>query len=94
MKDFKKTNSVLAVLGIFVIVMSLVAVLVFTQSVGATKSDVEKDAAASVSGRRYTYLMLGKDRASGLTDVMMLVSLNTAEKSAAIIQIPRDTYVR
>jgi LCP family protein required for cell wall assembly len=36
--------------------------------------------------------VIGRDRAAGLADVMMLVSLDTARKSICVAQIPRDTY--
>jgi anionic cell wall polymer biosynthesis LytR-Cps2A-Psr (LCP) family protein len=94
MKEKRKRIRVLAILGVVAIVSSLIALLVFTQSVGAKKSEMKEEKPTSLSKSRYTYLVLGKDRASGLTDVMMLVSVDTAEKSAAIVQIPRDTYAR
>ena len=94
MKEFEKTNRVFAALGVLAIIISLIAVLTFTHSVGAAKGGVEDDAPASVSKSRYTYLVLGKDRVSGLTDVMMLVSIDTAGKRAGIVQIPRDTYAK
>ena len=37
-------------------------------------------------------LLLGCDRASGLADSILLVSINEDEKSTSILQIPRDTY--
>ena len=37
-------------------------------------------------------LLLGCDRASGLADSILLVSINEQEKSTSILQIPRDTY--
>ena len=41
---------------------------------------------------RLTFLVGGTDRASGLTDVLMLVTLRTDTGSACVLQIPRDTY--
>ncbi len=41
---------------------------------------------------RRSYLILGKDRASGLCDVIMIFSLDKDSGSATILQIPRDTY--
>ena len=38
-------------------------------------------------------LLLGKDRAAGLADAIMLVSINEDTRSVGILQIPRDTYV-
>ena len=41
---------------------------------------------------RVNVLVMGRDRAAGLTDVMILASLNTEEHTFHMIQIPRDTY--
>ena len=40
----------------------------------------------------FCMLVLGHDEASGLCDVMMLVSVDRENGTAAIMQIPRDTY--
>ena len=37
-------------------------------------------------------LLMGCDRASGLADSILVVSINEQEKSTSILQIPRDTY--
>ena len=37
-------------------------------------------------------LLMGCDRASGLADSILVVSIHEDEKSASILQIPRDTY--
>ena len=37
-------------------------------------------------------LVLGKDKASGLFDVIMLVSFDENDSAACVMQIPRDTY--
>ncbi len=37
-------------------------------------------------------LLLGCDRASGLADSILIVSINESERNASILQIPRDTY--
>ena len=47
---------------------------------------------ASKSADRRSFLLLGRDRASGLTDVMMLVSLDIEGEQISVLQIPRDTY--
>ena len=39
-------------------------------------------------------LFMGFDDEAGLCDVMMLISLNSGSKSAAIAQIPRDSYAK
>jgi LCP family protein required for cell wall assembly len=96
-KKENRNNRVFAILGILAIVTVFVAIFVFTQSVGATKKTGEDTRETIVSENnksRYTYLVLGKDRASGLSDVMILFSLDTESKSISLLQIPRDTYAR
>lgn len=52
-----------------------------------------RGAHASAPGRaRVTVLAAGVDLAAENTDVLMLVTLDTGEKSITILQIPRDTY--
>ena len=38
-------------------------------------------------------LVLGKDDASSLADVIILANVNSADKTLTLLQIPRDTYV-
>ena len=42
----------------------------------------------------YTFLALGCDKSGGLTDVIMLISYDMKNQKAAIMSIPRDTYVK
>lgn len=41
---------------------------------------------------KYNFLVMGHDRAANLTDVMMIVSVDTEDGSIVLTQIPRDTY--
>lgn len=41
----------------------------------------------------YTFLVCGIDQVSKNTDVMMLISLDTANDEINVLQIPRDTFV-
>ena len=43
---------------------------------------------------QYNFLVLGSDAVALNTDVLMLVSYNVREGSLAVMQIPRDTYIR
>lgn len=55
----------------------------------------ETAASAPQNGRKsgtVTFLLCGKDRASGLCDVILLARLDTKENTASLVQIPRDTY--
>lgn len=65
---------------------------------GAFRPKVEKIPVLANSGidrkeEFYTFLVCGVDVAARNTDVMMLVSVDNAEKSVNILQIPRDTFV-
>ncbi len=50
------------------------------------------DARTSVNNGAFHFLMLGKDSAAELCDVIMLVSYKPSDRSLCIVQIPRDTY--
>ena len=41
----------------------------------------------------FCVLVLGQDKVSGLTDVMMLASLDVEKQRISVLQLPRDTYV-
>ncbi len=43
---------------------------------------------------RYNFLIVGLDRASNSTDIMMVVSYNVVDGKINIVQIPRDTYIK
>ena len=50
------------------------------------------DLPAGAKNGQFNILVVGKDRAAGLTDVIMLASLNTEQQRLQLLQIPRDTY--
>ena len=50
------------------------------------------DVPAVADSGRVNILVMGKDQAAGLTDVMMIASLDTEENEVQLLQIPRDTY--
>ncbi len=53
----------------------------------------DRSSTEALSGRnRYNFLVVGKDTASGLGDVMMLVSYDAGEECVNVLQLPRDTY--
>ena len=61
--------------------------------VGA-QEPTETDSTAEVfqKERVTRILLLGCDRASGLADSILVVSINESDKQVSILQIPRDTY--
>ena len=84
--------AVTAAISAAFIIVFLLAVLSMrgreTEAVDESATDTVKVA------ERLNFLLLGCDRTSGLTDVMMLVSVDTDGGSMDILQIPRDTYAR
>ena len=46
-----------------------------------------------VQNKQYNFLIVARDKVSGLTDVMMIINYNITDQSLSVMQIPRDTYV-
>lgn len=46
-----------------------------------------------VEDKQYNFLVVARDKVSGLTDVMMIINYNITDQSLSVVQIPRDTYV-
>ena len=46
-----------------------------------------------IDDNQYNFLLVARDKVSGLTDVMMIVNYNISDQSLSVMQIPRDTYV-
>jgi len=55
-------------------------------------SDNQVSNKADNANERLNLLLLGEDEAAGLTDVIMIVSLDKQKDEAFVLQIPRDTY--
>ena len=55
-------------------------------------TDTEPTAGLFQKERVTRILLLGCDRASGLADSILIVSINEDQKCASVLQIPRDTY--
>lgn len=52
------------------------------------------EASGAASNGIYRLLLLGEDDASGLSDVIILATVDTETGRACLVQIPRDTYFR
>lgn len=53
------------------------------------------DCSVTVSSKsNYVFLISGIDNVSKLSDVLLLVNLNIENSSIAVVQIPRDTYLK
>lgn len=69
--------------------------LISLQGQGAesgTSEGGDVDVNARGEDRVVRFLVMGRDRAAGLTDSIFVVTLNETAKNATILQIPRDTY--
>lgn len=93
----KKNIIMLCVTAVALVVSICVGAAMLTgANKNKSKSDPQKSEASHTSAAtesdHYRILVAGKDRASGLYDVMMLVSLDRVNGSACVLQIPRDTY--
>ncbi len=74
----------------FLLALLLSATVAF---VGAEEPTKTEQAASLLQKDRVTrILLLGCDRASGLSDSMLVVSINESEGRVSVLQIPRDTY--
>ena len=71
----------------------LAAVLCATALFAGAEAPSNEAPAAIFQKERVTrILLMGCDRASGLADSILLVSIQEDQRSASVLQIPRDTY--
>lgn len=77
-------------------IISVGAALLICLCISAVLSLKRGDEPAAAVDREakepFCMLVLGEDRVSGSTDVMMLVSFNREDGRICVMQIPRDTY--
>lgn len=92
MRYFPKRKNILLVLTALGIVLLLGILTVLFLS-----SFSEKEPSSSVEAEAekgyFRVLVAAQDRSSGLSDVILLVSLNRDAERLSVLQIPRDTYV-
>lgn len=81
-------RSYIRICGIVIAVL-LCATVFF---VGAAEPSEAEPAGVFPKDRITRILLMGCDRASGLADSILVVSINESEKQVSILQIPRDTY--
>ena len=90
---FSKIGKIILLCAGLVLLATLLVVMAFSRP--ATNGEgVNFSISENVTDepRRMNLLLMGKDRTSGLFDVMMLLSVHEADGSACVLQIPRDTY--
>ena len=74
------------------IVIAVMLALVLVTYILNTNEDVPADMKCAKGQDVYNVLILGRDDAAGLCDVIMLGSINTSSGDICFMQIPRDTY--
>lgn len=84
-------------IGAIILLAAIVTLAVFagrTDVADGEKAVVSLDATESdrAYARPYTLLISGRDSAAGLSDALMLVRVESMNKRATVLQIPRDTY--
>jgi LCP family protein required for cell wall assembly len=75
-----------------VLVACLIAVCALTLALGREGGKSEEVYSPKLASDSYCVLVTGRDRASGLSDVIMLVSFDPSKSRICVLQIPRDTY--
>ena len=95
----KITKGIFIFLAIAVVVVLLMIGVLFAAKLMAGlyggASEVDKNADTVVNENediRFNVLVMGKDKTSGLYDMIMLASYNVTSNQACVVQIPRDTY--
>lgn len=88
-KDFKISDFATALIVITIMVVLAIGLYAYRtsekeQSIDTLKCDKRDEI--------YNVLILGRDDAAGLSDVIMLASVNTGNGDICFMQIPRDTY--
>lgn len=84
---FKLGNLVSALIVIAIMLSMVLATYIFN-----AKDNVHTDIECAKGQDVYNVLILGRDNAAGLCDVIMLGSINTSSGDICFMQIPRDTY--
>ena len=86
-------NKLLTVIIICVMGVVAVAACILIPLTATKTPEIDTDSTSvSVASDRLNVLIAGCDRMSGLSDVIMLLSVDEQSGSATVLQIPRDTY--
>ena len=83
-------KKILAFVLLAVAVFSFLGASVATEPLIAAENSAEAETV--VRNGNCNLLILGKDKAAGLCDVLMLASFDLSSERLCIVQIPRDTY--
>ena len=82
-----------------IIFLTVVLIITVILTVASNKNSEKENgengqisASVDKNDDRFCVLIFGKDKVSGLSDVIMLASFDAENKNACVLQIPRDTY--
>jgi LCP family protein required for cell wall assembly len=64
------------------------------EGAAALQENVDPSKLKGEGDGRVNILLVGKDAAAGLTDTIIIASINPIQKEAALLSIPRDLYVK
>jgi len=76
----------------FLVLLLVSTMLILSFGASANAEQNVQQTALSEQGRITRFLVMGRDRAAGLADSILVVTLDEGRKKASILQIPRDTY--
>ena len=80
-------------LALFVVLLLMIVLLFTSFAYGKSREDNTREAILGHEEKQlYNFLLLGRDSAAGLCDVIILTSVNVSDGNVNIMQIPRDTY--
>lgn len=91
-KDKTAIYTLITLIGAALLLTAFALSAAFTLTENADIPADDGSIGVSVSDDRFNILVTGSDRTSGLTDVIMLLSLDRKNRRATVLQIPRDTY--
>lgn len=89
--SINKKHGTAALAGILIISLIFLAILQSNMG-GRESTPPESEPTASSKKPSYNFLLLGKDDAADLCDVIIIVSYDTQTQKIETLQIPRDTY--
>lgn len=83
----------ISLIKIMLIAFALLGIIIVFAAISTMGDDDAADTVKNAVGQgMYNVLILGNDAEAKLSDVIMLVSLNTSSGDTCVMQIPRDTY--
>ena len=90
MKKIRKTLIAVSALVLTAVIGAAIAIAGYTPENKTVYEIVKKDEEQTEDVENI--LFLGMDREAGLTDVMMLINVNSTAERVTVAHIPRDTY--